>query len=382
MAEITWEIDFEQVPSPCYLLDERLLLRNLKKIKAVRDASDAKVLLAFKGFAMHGIFDWLVDWIDGVSASSLHEVLLSEEKMGYKAHTYSPAYIPDEFDEILSKSSHITFNSLSQWTLYKDKTQAAGVSPGLRVNPLYSEIDTDLYNPGSPDSRLGITRDQMEVFPEGIEGLHIHCLCENNSYTLERLLTRLEDQFGEWLPHLKWLNLGGGHLITGKGYDIDHLISLLKGLQSRYPNLELILEPGAAFVWQTGYLAATVLDIVPKKGYDIAVLDVSFAAHMPDCLEMPYKPKIIGAIEPNELFHNYKMGGTTCLAGDQVGDYAFISPLSVGDKVVFHDMMHYTMVKTTTFNGVKHPSIGIWTAKDTYREITSFGYQTFKDRLS
>ncbi len=377
-------IDFKQVPSPCYVLEDRLLRKNLELLKYVQEQAGIEIICALKGFSMFSTFPMVRQYLAGSTASSLHEARLGFEELGAKTHVYSPAFLDSEFDELLTYSNHISFNSLNQFNKFKDKAIVGGVSCGLRINPQYSEVETDMYNPCIAGSRLGITRNQLgDTLPEGIEGLHSHTLCENDSYTLERTLIAIEERFGGLLEQAKWLNLGGGHLITKKDYDVEHLIGVLKGLKARYPNLKIIMEPGSAVGWRTGYLTSTVLDIIDSQGINVAILDMSFAAHLPDTLEMPYKPVILNAHqEPIAGKPTYRFGGMTCLAGDFYGDYSFDEPLKIGDSIIFDDMIHYTMVKTTTFNGVNLPSIGIWREDDTFDLIKSFGYESFKDRLS
>jgi carboxynorspermidine decarboxylase len=376
-------IDFSKIPSPCYVLEDSLLRKNLELMQYVQQQAGIEIICALKGFSMYSTFPMVKQYLAGSTASSLHEARLGFEEMGAKAHVYSPAYLEAEFDELMSYSSNITFNSLKQLEKFGATAKANGISCGVRINPQYSEVETDMYNPCIAGSRLGMTRDALgKTLPEGVEGLHSHTLCENDSFTLERTLNAIEERFGDLLPQVKWLNLGGGHLMTKEGYDIEHLIGLLKNLKNRYPNLEIIMEPGSAVGWKTGYLTSTVLDIVDAQGIDVAILDMSFAAHLPDTLEMPYKPKILGAYhEPVEGKPTYRFGGMTCLAGDFYGDYSFDKPLQIGDSIVFDDMIHYTMVKTTTFNGVGLPSIGIWRENETFELVKSFGYGSFKDRL-
>lgn len=378
-------IPFDSIPSPCYLLDEKLLRNNLKLIKSVKDAAGINIILAFKGFSMWGVFPIVREYINGATASSLHEAMLCFEEMKTKAHTYSAVYSDEDFDGILERSSHITFNSLTQYERFYPKIKASGlqVSVGLRVNPEYSEVTTELYNPCAPGSRLGITSEHLsDTLPEGVEGLHFHSLCESSSFDLEKTLEAFEARFGKYLHNLKWVNMGGGHLMTKKGYDTLHLVELLKAFKAKY-NVEVILEPGSAFAWQTGYLVSTVLDVVENHGIKTAMLDVSFTAHMPDCLEMPYKPKVLSAhLEPEAGKPTYRLGGNTCLSGDYMGDWSFEQELKVGEKLVFDDMIHYTMVKTSTFNGVPHPSIGIWNEQTGFKLIKKFGYENFRDRLS
>jgi carboxynorspermidine decarboxylase len=377
-------IDFDKIPSPCYVLDESLLRKNLELIKSIKEKAGIEIILAFKGFSMWGAFPIVREYIQGATASSLHEAMLCFEEMKTLAHTYSPIYMKEEFGEILDRSSHLTFNSLSQFQAFypevaKNKHK---VSVGLRVNPEYSEVTTTLYNPCAPGSRLGITSDQLgDSLPEGVEGLHFHSLCESTSYDLEKTLEAFEARFGKYLKDVKWVNMGGGHLMTRQGYDTEHLIGLLKKFKAKY-DVDIILEPGSAFAWQTGYLVSSVVDLVENHGIKTAMLDVSFTAHMPDCLEMPYKPRILGSLEPTDNKPTYRMGGNTCLSGDYIGDWSFDKPLKIGQKLVFDDMIHYTMVKTSTFNGVPHPSIGIWNEKDGFKLLKKFGYQDFKNRLS
>jgi len=381
--------DFNSIPSPCFVLDERLLIENLKLLRHVRQKAEIKIIVALKGYALWHTFPLIKQYLDGAASSSLNETLLINQKMKCKAHTYAPVYLQDEFEQLVKGSTHITFNSLSQWERYNKDVFIINkdISCGLRINPEYSEVETTLYNPGAPESRLGIKADILgHTLPKGIDGLHFHLLCENDSHVLERTLKAVEVKFGKLLKQVRWLNMGGGHLMTHKQYDVEHLIKLLKAFKARYPNIqEIILEPGGAIGWQTGYLVSTVEDIIEHKKIKIAMLDVSFAAHMPDCLEMPYKPKVLGAVDAHKkATHVYRLGGLTCLAGDYIGmgDYAFTKPLKVGDKVVFEDMIHYTMVKTSFFNGVKHPSIGIWTKNNTFKLLRTLGFKHYKEKLS
>lgn len=376
-------IDFSQIPSPCYVLEEKLLKRNLTLLNDVQTRSGAEIILALKGFSMYSTFPLVKKYLSGATASSLNEARLIFEEMKCFAHTYAPAYKPEEFDELLSYSSHITFNSLSQLNQFRQQTESyeRKISIGLRVNPQYAEVETDMYNPCIVGSRLGITREALgDTLPEGVEGIHFHTMCENDSFVLERTLVHVEEKFGDLLHQVKWLNMGGGHLMTRAGYDHDHLIAQVKRLKETY-NLDIIMEPGSAIAWQTGYLSSKVLDIVDAQGVDVAILDVSFAAHMPDTLEMPYKPKVWGATDAVAGKPTYRLGGMTCLAGDYLGDYSFEKPLQIGDTLIFDDMIHYTMVKTTTFNGVGLPSIGVWREDESFELLKSFGYETFKDRI-
>ena len=377
-------IDYSKIPSPCYVIDEERFRKNLALIKHVAAESGAEIILAFKGFAMWGVFPILREYISGAAASSVDEARLCFEEIGSPAHTYSPAYKTDDFNSLLKYSSHITFNSLAQFRKYSTELQnhPKKISAGLRINPEFSEINHGLYNPCSPGSRLGIiSEDLIGGLPEGIEGLHFHVLFESDSYALEKILQIVQEKFGRFFPKLKWINMGGGHLITGKNYDSVHLINILKQFREK-SGLHIILEPGSAFAWETGELVATVEDIVENHGIKTAILDVSFTAHMPDCLEMPYKPKILGATDPVVGKPTYRIGGNSCLSGDVMGEWSFEKTLVPGDRIIFLDMIHYTMVKTTTFNGVHHPSIGIWTKEGEFRLIKEFGYEDYKNRLS
>ncbi len=378
------KIDYNIVPSPCFIIDEDRFRKNLSLLRYVADASGAEIILAFKGFAMWSVFDILKEYFSGAAASSLHEARLCYEEIGSPAYTYSPVYRYDEFESILKYSSHITFNSLNQYGKYSNiiEKYSKKISSGLRINPEFSEVCHGIYNPCSPGSRLGITAENLAVgLPEGIEGLHFHVLFESDSYALEKVLKVVEDKFSSFFPAIKWINMGGGHLITGKDYDTGHLIKILKDFRER-TGLHVILEPGSAFAWETGELVATVEDIVDNQGIRTAMLNVSFTAHMPDCLEMPYKPKILGATDPVPGKPVYRLGGTSCLSGDFMGDWSFDKKLKPGDKIIFLDMIHYTMVKTTTFNGVQHPSIGIWTREGKFKVLRKFGYEDYKNRLS
>lgn len=379
-------INLSKIPSPCYVIEEELMRKNLQLIKSVKDRAGIEIILAFKAFAAWKSFPIIKEYIQHSTASSISEAQLAFEEMGNPAHTYAPAYTDEDFPIFLKYSSHITFNSLSQFNRYYSQVLASGkdIKCGLRINPEFSVVDTDLYNPSSPGSRLGITSAQLGgTLPQGVTGLHMHNLCENNSYDLEKTLEVLEQKFGNFFHQIEWLNLGGGHLMTHKDYDVEHLLCVLKGLKERYPHLKIIMEPGSAFVWQTGVLVATVADIVENNGIKTAMLNVSFACHMPDCLEMPYKPRIRGAYNdnPTEGKHTYRMGGNSCLSGDFMGDWSFDKPLEVGDRIVFEDMNHYTTVKTTMFNGVSHPSIGIWSQKDEFILYRSYDYEDYKNRM-
>ena len=377
-------IDYSQIPSPAYVVDEVRLRKNLSLIQSVKERSGADIILAFKAFALWKLFPIVREYIPYSTASSLSEARLAYEEMGNYAHTYSPAYTDEEFAEIASLSSHITFNSIQQYGRRKAEIEGFSrhISCGIRVNPEISQVETDLYNPCAPGSRLGVTVDQFGgKLPEGIEGFHCHALCESSSYEFEKLMQAFEEKFAQFLPQLKWVNFGGGHLMTRKDYDVEHLIKIVQGFRSRYPWLKVILEPGSAFAWQTGELVSTVVDIVENHGIKTAILNVSFACHMPDCLEMPYKPAILGATDEVEGKPTYRMGGNSCLSGDFVGSWSFDHELQVGEKIVFMDMIHYTTVKTTLFNGVSHPSIVLWTKNDKMEMLRKFGYEDYKSRM-
>jgi len=379
-------INFENIPSPAYVLDEALFRKNLALIRSVAERAGVTIILAFKAFALWKSFPIIKEYISCSTASSPWEAQLAWEEMGSKAHTCSPAYIEKDFPVIKAYSSHITFNSLSQFRrFYKDTLDNdTHISCGLRINPEYSEVTTDLYNPAAPGSRLGIIREELgEKLPEGIEGLHFHTLCESSSFALENTLKRVEAQFGDLLPQVRWLNMGGGHLMTREDYDIEHLIGLLQNFKKKYPNLEIILEPGAAFVWQTGVLVSSVVDIVENRGIQTAILDISFTCHLPDCLEMPYKPVVRGACQEAAAGKpTYRLGGNSCLSGDYLGDWSFDEPLKIGDRIVFEDMIHYTIVKTTMFNGIPHPDLCLWRKDGSLETFRRFGYADYKNRMS
>lgn len=378
-------IDYNQVPSPCYVMDEGLLRKNLSLIKEVKERAGVEIILAFKSFAMWKSFPIFREYVDSSTASSVYEARLALEEFGSKAHTYSPAYTEDDFPLIMACSSHITFNSFNQFRRFYPKVEAEGkgISCGIRINPEYSEVETELYNPCAPGTRFGITVDLLPaVLPSGLEGFHCHTHCESSSYDLEKTLVPIEQKFSRWFPQIKWLNLGGGHLMTRKDYDTEHLIGLLKGLRARYPHLQIILEPGSAFTWQTGVLVSTVVDIVENRGIRTAILDVSFTCHMPDCLEMPYQPAVVGAEMGETTPYVYRLGGNSCLSGDYMGVWSFDHPLQIGERIVFEDMIHYTIVKTNMFNGIQHPSIALWTADNRLDVYKHFKYEDYRDRMS
>jgi carboxynorspermidine decarboxylase len=378
-------IDFSKIPNPCYVIEESLLRKNLEKIRNVSQEAGIEIILAFKGFSLWKVFPIVREYISGATASGANEARLAFEEMNCLAHTYSPAFTDADFQTVLDCSSHITFNSLTQLEHFIDRVKAyqRAITVGLRVNPEFSEVVTELYNPCAPGARLGIIVDQLgDKLPASVKGFHFHTLCESNSYDLEKTLEAFELHFGKFLGQLKWVNFGGGHLMTRKDYDVNHLVGVLKSFKSRWPNLSVILEPGSAFAWEAGFLLALVVDVVENKGIKTAILNVSFTAHMPDCLEMPYQPKIRGAyLEAVEGKFAYRMGGNSCLAGDYMGYWSFDEPLKPGDPILFEDMIHYTIVKTTMFNGVAHPSIGLWNEKSGFTLLREFGYEDYKDRM-
>lgn len=378
-------MDYSKIPSPAFVLDEKLLRQNLELINRVQNEAGIEIILAFKGFAMWSTFPMVRKYLSGATASSLNEARLCFEEMQTHAHVYAPVYFEEEFEELLTYSSHIVFNSMNQFNKFYPETKKADhpVSCGIRVNPEYSDVETDLYNPSAAGSRLGVGSEEFpDELPEEVEGIHFHVLCESDSYSLEKVLQNLEARFGKYLHQVKWVNMGGGHLMTRKGYNHEHLIQLLQNFRKKY-DVKVILEPGSAIAWETGVLVSKVMDIVEHKGVKTAILDVSFTAHMPDTLEMPYRPKIIGAKEPDENSkYLYRLGGVSCLAGDFMEAYDFGHELQIGEQIIFLDMIHYTMVKTTMFNGVNHPAIAIWTEKDKLKIVRKFHYEDFKGRLS
>ena len=383
------ENNIHQIPSPCYVMEEELLRRNLTLISDVETRANVEIILAFKAFALWRSFPIFREYISHTTASSLFEAMLAKKEFGSKAHTYSPAYTDEEFEDILECSNHITFNSLSQYARFAPKVNGKA-SIGLRVNPEYSEIETELYNPCAAGSRFGVlASDLPDVLPTDIDGFHIHCHCESGSDVFERTLQHIEEKFSKWFPQLKWINFGGGHLMTRKDYDIDLLVSTLNAFHSRYPWLKVILEPGSAFAWQTGTLVANVVDIVENAGVKTAIANVSFTCHMPDCLEMPYKPQIRNAVTldvedidtARRTPHTYRIGGNSCLSGDFLGLWQFDHDLSIGETLIFEDMIHYTTVKTTMFNGIAHPSIGLLRTDGTFELLRKYTYEDYRDRM-
>lgn len=384
------------VPStPYYILYEDKLRENLKLINKVSSESGVEIILAFKAFALWKTFDIFKEYICSTTASSPFEAKLANDYFGSLAHTYSPAYEENTFNTILECSKCITFNSLSQYSRFYDKIKDwnsnpanHNISAGIRINPERSEIATDIYNPCAPGTRFGISASDMPAnLPDGIEGFHCHCHCENDSYALERTLDTIESKFGKWLGNIKWLNLGGGHLMTRKGYDINHLVKILRDFRHRHPNLEIIMEPGSAFAWQTGDLIASIVDIVEDKGIKTAILNVSFTCHMPDCLEMPYQPEVEGALSLGNEIKNitdeniFRLGGNSCLSGDFMGYWLFPNGLNVGDEIIFKDMIHYTTVKTTMFNGIQHPSICMKRHNGNIQMLREYKFEDYRDMM-
>lgn len=373
-----FDIDITGLPTPCYLVDERLLKKNLEILKSVSDRTGCKILLAQKAFSMYHTYPLIRQYLAGTTASSLFEAKLGKSEMGGETHIFAPAFLDREFDEITSLCDHIVFNSINQWQKYKNRTK--GISCGLRVNPEYAEIETDLYNPCFEGSRLGATLDSIdEAQLDSLDGIHFHAMCEQNSDTLERILVVFEEKFGKYLHNMKWVNFGGGHHITRDDYDIDTLIKCITHIKETY-NVQVYLEPGEAVALNAGYLVSEVLEFVYNK-IDIAILDTSAECHMPDVIEMPYRPNIIGAGKAGEKPYTYRLSSNTCLAGDVISDYSFDNPLKIGDKLIFCDMAIYSMVKNNTFNGINLPSIAIYREDSGIEILKQFGYEDFKSRL-
>ena len=380
---------FDNLKTPVYIIEEKRLRHNLALIREVACRTDSEWILAFKAFALWKTFPIFREYIKSTTASSLSEARLAFEEFGAKAHTYSPAYKDEEFDDIVRCSSHLTFNSLSQYERFHER--AGECSLGLRVNPEYSEVETLRYNPCAPGTRFGVTADKLpEQLPKDIRGFHCHCHCESGSDVFERSLQHIEEKFAKWFAQIDWINFGGGHLITRKDYDIERLVRLIQGFHQRYPHLKVIFEPGSAFAWQTGPLVSSVVDIVEDKGIRTAILDVSFTCHMPDCLEMPYYPDVCGAkhvevLETSNLKSQtsnlYRLGGNSCLSGDWMGYWQFDHELEVGEQIIFEDMIHYTTVKTNTFNGITHPSIAMEHSDGTLEMLREYGYEDYRDRM-
>lgn len=379
--------DPAELPSPCFLVDAALLENNLRILKSVEDRTQCRVLMALKGFAMWSLFPIVRNYLSGAATSSLNEAFLARLEMGKEVHVYSPAYSETELSSLLDIVDHVVFNSVGQWRRFRSLVEEfcarteRDIQCGLRVNPEYSEVKVDLYNPAAPNSRLGTPASHLTAADlDGLSGLHFHVMCEQNSDVLVRTLAHFEEKFAQYIPGMEWINFGGGHHVTRPDYDVDLLCSTISDFQTRY-GVQVIIEPGEAIALNTGYLVTTVLDIF-NNGIDIAILDTSATAHMPDVLEMPYRPHIVGGDLPNKKSHTYRLGGQSCLAGDVIGDYSFDTPLNIGDRLIFTDMAHYTMVKTTMFNGVAHPSIAIRETSGNLRVVRRFDYEDYKRRLS
>jgi carboxynorspermidine decarboxylase len=378
--------DTARVPSPCFVIDRLAIEENLRVLDQVQRASGARILLALKAFAMWKLAPLVARYLHGTCASGLDEARLGREEFGGELHTFSAAYSERDLAAILEISDHVVFNSFAQWERFQPLVrQARARRPrlqfGLRVNPEHSEGRNPLYDPCAPFSRLGIPRAQFHGSLAGISGLHFHTLCEDDFSPLARTVAAFERGFGEFIPGMQWINFGGGHHITRTGYDLDGLVELIRDFQVRH-GVQVYLEPGEAVALDAGILVAEVLDL-PDNGMPLAILDTSATCHMPDVIEGPYRPRIIDAGEPREHPHLYRLGGQTCLAGDVIGDYSFRRPLQVGDRLVFEDMAIYTMVKTTTFNGMRLPAIALWDSQtDALSIVREFGYEDFKCRLS
>ncbi len=379
---------FNQIKMPAYILEEEKLRRNLSLIKGVADEAGIEIILAFKAFALWKTFPIFREYINSTTASSLSEARLAYEEFGAPAHTFSPAYTDLEIEDIARMSSHLTFNSLSQYSRHHTKALEtnSNLKLGIRVNPEYSEVGTDIYNPCAPGTRFGVLASQLpERLPEDITGFHCHCHCESGADVFQRTLVHIEEKFSKWFDQLEWINFGGGHLMTRKDYDIRLLIDIFKDFKKRYPNLKVILEPGSAFAWQTGPLVSHVVDVVENKGIKTAILDVSFTCHMPDCLEMPYWPTVRGAEtiegEYGKGENIYRLGGNSCLSGDWMQSWKFDHALQIGETVIFEDMIHYTTVKTCTFNGITHPDICLLKKNGELQVLRHFDYQDYKNRM-
>ena len=380
----------KKYPSPAFILDEKILKKNLELIANVQKVAGVEIILALKGFAMWTVFPLVKKYLSGAAASSLNEAKLIFHEMGCKAHTYAVAYLPDEMEEIMRYSSHLVFNSINQYHRFMagqsgvsaGSANTAGISYGIRCNPEFSPVETELYNPAVAGSRLGeVAGAFIDGLPKGIEGLHFHTLCESSSYDLEKTLNAFENKFGHLIPQVKWMNMGGGHLMTRKGYSTEHLIQILKDFKNKW-RVKIILEPGSAIAWETGVLVSTVLDIHESRGIKTAIMDISFTGHMPDTLEMPYRPRISGATDPVAGKPTYRIGGLSCLAGDYMSEYSFEKKLKIGDQIFFEDMIHYTIVKTTMFNGVRHPDICILRENGELETVRQFKYEDYRNRMS
>ena len=382
-------LTYGEIHRPMYILEEERLRRNLALIQRVASEADVEIILAFKAYALWKTFPIFREYISSTTASSLGEAMLAFHEFGACAHTYSPAYTDYEIDDIARCSSHLTFNSLSQYSRYHERVREidSTIQLGLRVNPEYSEVGTALYNPCAPGTRFGVMADALPAtLPSDIRGFHCHCHCESGPDVFERTLVHIEEKFAKWFPQIEWINFGGGHLMTRADYDVDRLIRLLQGFHARYPHLHVILEPGSAFGWQTGPLVSQVVDVVENRGIRTAIVNVSFTCHMPDCLEMPYQPEIRGAYSlpmdaDASLPHVYRIGGNSCLSGDFMGMWQFDHELQVGENVIFEDMLHYTTVKTCMFNGISHPSIALLHTDNELEVLRQFSYEDYRNRM-
>lgn len=381
---------FENIRKPIYILEETKLRRNLQLISSVAERVGVEIILAFKAYALWKTFPVFREYIHSTTASSLNEALLGFHKFGAPTHTYSPAYVENEIEEIARMSSHLTFNSLSQLERFGQTVKSVNpsVDVGLRINPEYSEVGTDLYNPCAPGTRFGVTANKLPCeLPSVVTGFHCHCHCESGADVFQRTLAHIEERFSPWFSQIKWINFGGGHLMTRKDYDIDLLVQTLLDFKKRYPHLKVILEPGSAFAWQTGPLVSQVVDVVEDHGIRTAILNVSFTCHMPDCLEMPYMPTVRFAdiVEEEKHLptkeHIYRLGGNSCLSGDYMGSWRFDHELQVGENIIFEDMMHYTTVKTNMFNGVGHPAIGFLRQDDELEVLRKYTFDDYAARM-
>lgn len=380
---------YKEFQRPFYVIDEQRLRSNLSLIKSIADNTGIDIILAFKAYALWKTFPIFREYINATTASSLYEAKLALNEFGSRAHTFSPAYTDYEIDDIARCSSHITFNSLEQYNRFYKRVKSIDndISCGIRINPEYSEVGTMLYNPCAPGTRFGVTADKLpDILPKGTDGFHCHCHCESGADVFQRTLVHIEEKFSKWFPYIKWINFGGGHLMTHKDYDRKLLTEILMNFRKRYPHLKVILEPGSAFAWHTGELVAQVIDIVEDKGINTAIVNVSFTCHMPDCLEMPYMPAIRGAEEfiDNETKNHgyiYRIGGNSCLSGDFMGNWTFPHPLNIGDNIIFEDMLHYTTVKTSMFNGITHPSIAIVKCNGEMEILREYRYEDYRDRM-
>ena len=373
----------KELSTPYFIVYEERLRANLELISEVSRRSGADIIMAFKANALWRTFDIVRQYCRNCTASSVNELRLGAECLGGEIHSYTPAYTPENIDTFLALSSHITFNSLSQYERFRPKVAASGASAGLRVNPKCSVIETEIYNPALPGSRFGVSAEALaDGLPEGIEGLHFHALCEGSADDLRLVLEAFESQFGHLLDKVKWVNMGGGHLMTREGYDTDALVATLLSFRERHPGVEVILEPGSAFTWRTGDLITSVVDVVENQGIRTAIIDASFACHMPDCLEMPYKPTISESVESAPGLPQYRIGGNSCLSGDFMADWTFAGPLLPGQRLTFEDMNHYTTVKTTMFNGLQHPDIALCRADGSIEYLRKFTFDDYKSRMS